>query len=162
GRDRRDGGLRAGDPGRLARRDGRPGHAGGAGPGHAAREAGGTGAGARRAGQRPPPVVADDAPGPCRLPGRADRPAERGDGRTALADQYRRLVVRRGKKKAAIAVGHRMLTLAYHLLRRQEDYREPAPADLDERRRAQARLRAVNQLRQLGSAVTLTPREAAA
>ena len=83
-------------------------------------------------------------------------------GRTALADQYRRLVVRRGKKKAAIAVGHRMLTLAYHLLRRQEDYREPAPADLDERRRAQARLRAVNQLRQLGSAVTLTPREAAA
>jgi transposase len=83
-------------------------------------------------------------------------------GRTALADQYRRLVVRRGKKKAAIAVGHRILTLAYHLLRRQEDYRELAPADLDERRRAQARLRAVNQLRQLGFEVTLTPKEAAA
>ncbi len=83
-------------------------------------------------------------------------------GRTALAEQYRRLLVRRGKQKAAIAVGHRILTLAYHLLRRREDYRELAPADLNERRRAQARLRAVNQLRQLGFEVTLTAKEAAA
>lgn len=83
-------------------------------------------------------------------------------GRTALADQYRRLVVRRGKKKAAVAVGHRILTLAYHLLRRQENYWELAPADLDERRRTQVRLRAVNQLRQLGFEVTLTAKEAAA
>ena len=83
-------------------------------------------------------------------------------GRTALADRYRRLVVRRGKQKAAVAVGHRILLIAYCLLQRQEDYREAAPADLDERRRAQARLRAVAQLRQLGFEVTLTPKEAAA
>ena len=83
-------------------------------------------------------------------------------GRTALADQYRRLVVRRGKKKAAVAVGHRILTIAYHLLRRQEDYQERALADLDEHRRARARQRAVDQLRQLGFEVTLMPKEAAA
>jgi hypothetical protein len=59
-------------------------------------------------------------------------------------------------------VGHRILLIAYCLLRRQEDYREVAPAHLDERRRAQVRLRAVQQLRQLGFEVTLAPKEAAA
>jgi transposase len=83
-------------------------------------------------------------------------------GRTALADQYRRLVVRRGKGKAAVAVGHRILLIAYRLLQQREDYGEVAPADLDERRHAQARLRAVQQLRQLGYDVTLTAKEAAA
>jgi len=83
-------------------------------------------------------------------------------GRTALADQYRRLVVRRGKLQAAVAVGHRILTLAYALLQRGEDYCELAPVALDERRRAQARLRAVHQLRQLGFEVTRTPKEAVA
>jgi hypothetical protein len=58
-------------------------------------------------------------------------------------------------------VGHQLLITAYHL-RRQEDYTEVTPAALDERRRAQARLRAVQQLRQLGFEVTLTPKEAVA
>ncbi len=83
-------------------------------------------------------------------------------GRTAVVDQYRRLVDRRRKLQAAVAVGHRILTLAYALLQRGEDYCELAPADLDERRRAQARRRAVRQLRQLGFEVILTPKEAAA
>ena len=83
-------------------------------------------------------------------------------GRAGLARRYRQLVVRRGKQRAAVAVGHQILITAYHLLRRQEDYTEVVPAALDERRRAQARLRAVNQLRQLGFEVALTPKEAAA
>ena len=83
-------------------------------------------------------------------------------GRTRLAQRYRQLVVRRGKQRAAVAVGHQILITAYHLLRRQEDYTEVTPAALDERRRAQARLRAVQQLRQLGFEVTLTPKEAVA
>ncbi|MDQ6748416.1 MAG: IS110 family transposase [Candidatus Dormibacteraeota bacterium] len=83
-------------------------------------------------------------------------------GRTGLADQYRRLVVRRGKGKAAVAVGHRILLIAYRLLQHREDYAEVTPADLDERRHAQARLRAVQQLRQLGYDVTLTAKEDAA
>ena len=84
------------------------------------------------------------------------------EGRTRLARRYRQLLVRRGKQRAAVAVGHQILVTAYHMLRRQEDYTAVAPAALDERRRAQTRLRAVNQLRQLGFDVTRTPKEAAA
>jgi len=83
-------------------------------------------------------------------------------GRTALARQYRGLVVRRGKQKAAIAVGHRILLLAYHLLLHREDYRELAPADLEARRRTHLQHKALRQLRQLGFEVTLTPKEDAA
>jgi len=83
-------------------------------------------------------------------------------GRSALAGDYRRLVARRGKKKATIAVGHRSLVIAYHVLRDRQAYREPTPLALDEHRRHRARNRAVDQLRQLGFAVTLTPKEDAA
>ncbi len=71
-------------------------------------------------------------------------------------------MVRRGEQRAAVAVGHQILVTAYYLLQRQEDYSEVLPTALDERRRTQARLRAVQQLRQLGFAVTLAPTEAAA
>lgn len=82
-------------------------------------------------------------------------------GRRALAGDYRRLAARRGKKKAAIAVGHRILVIAYHVLRDRQEYREPTPLALDEHRRHRARNRAVDQLRQLGFEVSLTPKEAA-
>jgi transposase len=83
-------------------------------------------------------------------------------GRSALAGDYRRLVARRGKMKATIAIGHRILVIAYHVLRDRQEYREPTPLALDEHRRHRARNRAVDQLRQLGFEVTLTPKEDAA
>ena len=83
-------------------------------------------------------------------------------GRGALARDYRRLVARRGKKKAAVAVGHRILVIAYHVLRDRQEYCEPTPLALDEHRRRRAHDRAIDQLRQLGFEVTLTPKEAAA
>jgi len=83
-------------------------------------------------------------------------------GRRALAGDYRRLAARRGKKKAAIAVGHRILVIAYHVLRDRQEYCEPTPLALDEHRRLRARNRALDQLRQLGFEVTLTPKEDAA
>jgi len=83
-------------------------------------------------------------------------------GRTRLAAQYRRLVVRCGKKKAAVAVGHTILRLVYHLLTHNEPYREPDLSYLDERRRAPTQQRAINQLRALGYEVTITPKEPAA
>ena len=46
---------------------------------------------------------------------------------TYLGAQYRRLVARRGKKKAAVAVGHTMLVIAYYLLTRQTGLRRPRP-----------------------------------
>jgi transposase len=41
-----------------------------------------------------------------------------------LAAQYRRLVKRRGDKKAIVAVAHSILVIAYHVLRDSQSYRE--------------------------------------
>ena len=41
-----------------------------------------------------------------------------------LAAQYRRLVERRGDKKAIVAAAHSILVIAYHVLRDHESYRE--------------------------------------
>jgi transposase len=79
-----------------------------------------------------------------------------------LAAQYRRLVVRCGKQKAAVAVGHTILVTAYYLLLRQATYRDHVPADRDERRRERAQRRAVAQLQTLGFEVALTPKDPAA
>ncbi len=77
-------------------------------------------------------------------------------GRTALAQLYRQLVARRGKQKAAVAVGHRILPCASHPLQPQEAYRELAPADSAARRLVQLRTRAVQPLRQRGFEITPT------
>jgi len=83
-------------------------------------------------------------------------------GRTALAQQYRRIVVRRGPKRAAVAVGHALLVTAYYLLSRRTTDREGDPTQLDDRRRARVRQRALDQLRALGYDVTLAAKEPAA
>jgi len=82
--------------------------------------------------------------------------------RTYLRGQYRRLVVRCGKKKAAVAVGHTILRIAYHLLTHETTYQEKELTYLDERRRARAQQRALDQLKALGYNVTLTPNAPAA
>ncbi len=43
---------------------------------------------------------------------------------TYLAAQYRRLIARRGKQRAIVAVAHSILVIAYHMLRRHEPYHE--------------------------------------
>jgi transposase len=83
-------------------------------------------------------------------------------GQTALADRYRRLVVRRGPRVAAVAVGHALLVTAYFVLTRQTAYREADRLAMDERRRDHVRRRAVEQLAALGYVVALTPKEQAA
>ena len=82
--------------------------------------------------------------------------------RTYLGGQYRRLVVRRGKKRAVVAVGHSILVIAYHLLKNHDTYRDLGPTYLDERRRARAQQRAIEQLQVLGYQVTITPKEVVA
>lgn len=82
--------------------------------------------------------------------------------RTYLRGHYRRLVVRLGKKKAAVAVGHTILRLAYYLLTHETTYQEQELVQLDERRRARAQQRAIDQLKALGYDVALTPKEPAA
>jgi transposase len=77
---------------------------------------------------------------------------------TYLAVQYRRLAGRRGPKRAAIAVGHTILTTSYHLLSRADTYHDLSPTYFDHRLRTHARERAIDQLQRLGYQVTITPR----
>lgn len=75
--------------------------------------------------------------------------------KTYLAAQYHRLVPRLGKARASVAVAHSILVIAYHLLRRNEDYLELG-ADYFQRRDPQkVRRAALRQLQALGYKVTL-------
>lgn len=74
---------------------------------------------------------------------------------TFLAAQYQRLARRRGRKRAVLAVAHSILVIAYHLLQRQEEYRELG-GDYFERQRPEATVKRLTQrLEKLGYHVIL-------
>lgn len=78
-------------------------------------------------------------------------------GKNYLAAQHARLVKRRGMGRANIAVAHSILVAAYHMLTRDEPYRDLGP-DWFDRHDAQARTRRlVTQLEKLGHTVHLDP-----
>jgi transposase len=76
---------------------------------------------------------------------------------TYLAAQYRRLAARRGKARAAIAVGHTILVIAYHLLSEGTTYRDLGANYFDERERQAVERRLVHRLEGLGYTVSLAP-----
>ena len=76
---------------------------------------------------------------------------------TYLAAQYWRLARRIGKKKAAVAVGHSILVIAWHLLANDCDYQDLGGDFFVRRDADRARQRAVAQLQALGYRVTLEP-----
>jgi transposase len=76
---------------------------------------------------------------------------------TYLAAQFWRLARRIGKKKAALAVGHSILVIAWHLLANDCDYAELGGDFFVRRDSDRARQRAVAQLQALGYRVTLEP-----
>lgn len=80
---------------------------------------------------------------------------------TYLAAQYRQLVRRFGKKaeaKAALAVGHSILVIVWHLLANDCDYRELGGDYFARRNDAESRKRyLIRQLEALGQRVTLEP-----
>jgi transposase len=81
---------------------------------------------------------------------------------TYLAAQYGRLATRRGKKKAAVAVGHTILVIVYHVLKRGTVYEELGAGYFDERDRQAVERRLVRRLEALGNKVTLEPADPAA
>jgi len=74
---------------------------------------------------------------------------------TYLAAQYHRLAARRGRKRALVAVAHSILVIAYHMLSRQEPYRELGGNYFDERKRESVVNRLVRRLEKLGYHVAL-------
>ena len=78
-----------------------------------------------------------------------------------LAAQYRRIAARRGDKRAAVAVGHSILIIYYHMLKTGQPYQEKGGTYFSELDRHQAERRLTKQLERLGYQVTLTPAEIA-
>jgi transposase len=76
---------------------------------------------------------------------------------TYLAALYRRLAARRGKSRAAVAVGHAILVIAYHLLQRGTDYQDLGPWYFEQRDRDAEQRRLVHRLERLGYKVSLEP-----
>jgi len=76
---------------------------------------------------------------------------------TYLQAQFRRLIPRLGKKRAALAVAHSILVMAYHIIARNENYRELG-GDYFERRDPERTARSlVRRLEHLGHRVILEP-----
>ena len=69
--------------------------------------------------------------------------------------QYQRLAARRGKQRAAVAVGHSLLVTGYYLITRGQTYQDLGANYFDERDREAVRRRAVRRLENLGFQVQL-------
>jgi transposase len=74
---------------------------------------------------------------------------------TYLAAQYKRMVKRKGKNRALVAVGHSILVIIYHVLSRKESYSELGGDYFDKRNVEVQRSRLVRQLERLGLKVTV-------
>jgi transposase len=79
-----------------------------------------------------------------------------------LKDKFFRLKARRGYKRAAMAIAHKILKVAHRILSTTEEYKDLGEAYLDQldERRVAANL--VRRLERLGYQVQVTPREAPA
>ena len=72
-----------------------------------------------------------------------------------LAAVYQRLVRRLGKKKALLAVAHRLLRILYHLLKSREAYQETTSTSMDEQYRAKVQKQLIKKLEALGLKVAV-------
>ncbi len=81
---------------------------------------------------------------------------------TYLAAQYQRLRGRRGHSKAVTAVGHSILTAAWHMLQTGELYNDLGGDYFTRKNPDGYTRRLIRQLEALGHSVTLQPREVAA
>jgi len=77
-----------------------------------------------------------------------------------LAAQYRRIAARRGANRAAVAVAHSILVIAYHLLTKGSVYEDLGSNYFDDRDKVATVNRAVARIKRLGYEVTVTPHAA--
>lgn len=76
---------------------------------------------------------------------------------TYLAAQYKRLAVRRGRKRALVALGHTLLEIIWHILKKGTSYVDLGPSYLDQQQSERLRRQLVKRLERLGHKVTLEP-----
>ena len=75
-----------------------------------------------------------------------------------LGEQYRRISARRGAKRAAVAVGHSILVIFYHMVKTGEPYDEKGADYFTSYRKQEIQQRLVRQLERLGNTVILQPK----
>jgi transposase len=119
-------------------------------------------------------------------PGQRESAGKRGSGRTRKGDQwlrttlvqvawaashtkntylsalYRRLVGRRGKKRALVALGHTILVIVYHILKKGVTYKDLGPDYFDKLDTQRLTKSLIRRLERLGHDVVLKPKEPAA
>jgi len=81
---------------------------------------------------------------------------------TYLRDKFFRLKGRRGYKRAAIAIAHKILVAVYHMLSQQVSYNDLGDLYLDKLNKSHLTRNLVHRLERLGYSVTLTPLQQAA
>ena len=76
---------------------------------------------------------------------------------TYLKDKYWRLKARKGPARAAMAIAHKILIAAYHVLARAVDYKDLGATFLDQASASIAKRALVKRLERLGYNVSLKP-----
>jgi hypothetical protein len=80
---------------------------------------------------------------------------------TYLSAYYHRIAHRRGKKRAILAVAHKLLIIIYHVLKPKKPYPALGEDYFEQIDSARIQRRAIQRLEQLGYDVTLTPKQMA-
>ena len=75
---------------------------------------------------------------------------------TYLAEKFRRLKGRRGALRAEVAIGHKILVAAYHMLKAGSDYRELGAGYLDQLNSHRSAGNMVRRLREMGYDVQIS------
>ena len=78
---------------------------------------------------------------------------------TYLRSKYESLVARRGRKRALIAIGHKILSAAYFIIKNKEPYLELGAEYLESRRKKNQVQSLVDKLRGLGVTVEIKEAE---
>ena len=78
-----------------------------------------------------------------------------------MRDKYHRLKARRGALRAALAIAHKILIAAYHMLAQGVSYRELGEAYLDQLSQTRTAANLKRRLERLGYHVTLEPKPVA-
>jgi transposase len=80
---------------------------------------------------------------------------------TYLSAYYHRIAHRRGKKRAILAVAHKLLIILYHVLKTKKPYTDLGEDSFEQIDHIRIQRRAIQRLEQLGYDVTLTPKQMA-
>jgi transposase len=79
-----------------------------------------------------------------------------------LRDKFYRLKARRGYKRAAVAIGHKILVSIYHMISQNVSYNDLGDLYLDKVNKHHLTRNLVHRLERLGYSVALTPQQEAA